>query len=119
MDNLLKYIEFANKNSTKQQLEFLLNKIPEREGFDNLLPSQYIFLIKVYIGKILEMYENEPMDSLKQNARIRIQTVLKNKHIYLDDFYKMNQNTALQDMRDVAKYFIVVYKNKKEDQIGI
>lgn len=119
MNDLIKYIEFANKESSKRQLEFLLNKIPERGGFDSLLPSQYMFLIKVYIGKILELYENEPMEPIKQAAERRIQTVLKNKHIYLDDFYKMDKNTALQDTRDVAKYFIAVYKNKKEDQIGI
>ena len=119
MNDLIKYIEFANKESSKRQLEFLLNKIPERGGFDSLLPSQYMFLIKVYIGKILELYENEPMEPIKQAAERRIQTILKNKNIHLDDFSKMKQDTVIPDSRDVAKHLISVYKNKKEDQIGI
>lgn len=120
MSELDKYIEFANKDSTQQQLEFLLKKIPERGVFNNLLPSQYIFLIKVYIGKILELYdESDATQGQQKRAAVRrILTVLKNKNIDLEDYSKLNYDSAIQDTRSTAIYFITVYKNIKEDRLN-
>ena len=120
MSELDKYIEFANKNSTQQQLEFLLKKISERGGFNNLLLSQYIFLIKVYIGKTLELYDesDEIQWVLKSAAVRRILHILENKNIDLEDYSELNYDSAIQDCRSIATYFITVYKNMKQDRLN-
>lgn len=120
ISELDKYIEFANKNSTQQQLEFLLKKIPERGGFNNLLQSQYIFLIKVYIGKILELYDaSDATQGLQKTAAVRrILHILENKNIDLEDYSGLNYDSAIQDCRSTAIYFITVYKNIKQDRLN-
>ena len=100
------YIALSQKSSTDINLNYIIGKIQE-VGFDHLDPSEYMFLIKVYYGKIASLSEDKTLFTSK------VDNILRLHHLDIEDYSNNNMATVWDNARDVARILINMYKQEK------
>ena len=109
VDAFLHLAEFSNQKAQK-----LYTKIKEY-GFDHLDADDYMFLIKVYIANIIDIYDDPDEEWKRELAIRRLRNKVKRSGLDILNYSNNDYKTVAVNSREFCRKIINLYKNLKLD----
>jgi hypothetical protein len=96
------------------RVDDIFNRL-KRYGFDSLDTSDYMFLIKVYIANIINLYDDPDEEWKRELAIRRLKNKVKRSGLDILNYSNNDYKTVAVNSREFCRNIINLYKNLKLD----
>lgn len=96
------------------RVDDIFNRI-KKYGFDSLDTSDYMFLIKVYIANIVDLYDDPDEEWKRELAIRRLKNKVKRSGLDILNYSNNDYKTVVVNSREFCRKIINLYKNLKLD----